>query len=180
MKREINGVEYEIEPGVNLSYADLFQADFFGSDLSYVNFSHANLSHATFFGANLSHTNLYHANLSHVNFSGANLSHANFSGANVKEVEWPAPTMVLLAEWRECSDELTLELMRYDASNHLNPKSFIIWRKNNLCPYTNENYKRCANFSERSSLITPSFLKHRVQSAITLMMKLLEEKCICK
>lgn len=80
---------------VDLSYADLSNAnlvqfDKSGADLSGTDLSGANLSGAKLIGTNLSGANLSRANLQGANLSGADLSRANLQGAkyNTKMMQW--------------------------------------------------------------------------------------------
>jgi hypothetical protein len=166
-----------------------YRADIIGANLSEANLSGANLSGANLIGADLREANLSEANLSGANLSGANLSWANLSGANLigadlrwakaslEIKQWPAPTMVLLANWGAVSDALCRDLMRYDAANHPNPKKFIIWAKGGECPYSDMNIERSANCQHKSSLIKKNFLSLKPKSAYELMQALLKEKC---
>ena len=56
----VNG--YDIEPGADLSRAELSNADLVRADLSGANLTVADLSRANLFGANLSDANLFGAN----------------------------------------------------------------------------------------------------------------------
>ena len=67
----------------NLRGADLSDANLRGANLSYANLRGANLRGANLRGANLSYADLSDANLSGANLRGANLSDANLSGANL-------------------------------------------------------------------------------------------------
>jgi len=69
--------------GVNLSYADLRNANLFDADLSYANLRYADLSYADLSYANLSNVNLRNANLFDANLSYADLRYANLSYANL-------------------------------------------------------------------------------------------------
>ncbi len=117
------------------------------------------------------------ANLGGAYLMSANLGGAYLSGANVASVCWPAPTMVLLANWDRIGDALTLDLMRYDADNHPDPKSFLRWAKTGECPFSKINIQRSANFLENPKLIKPSFLRRKPKSAYQLMQALLKECC---
>ena len=74
--RTVNG--YVIEPGADLSGADLSSAI-----LTDANLSSAILTDADLSGASLRDTNLNGADLSFARLSGANLSSANLGGANL-------------------------------------------------------------------------------------------------
>jgi uncharacterized protein YjbI with pentapeptide repeats len=89
----VNGETYNLSPGANLSYANLYDANLTGADLSNANLydanlTGANLTGAILYGANLTGAYLSFANLSNANLFGANLpgaylSFANLSGANL-------------------------------------------------------------------------------------------------
>lgn len=65
----------------------------------------------------------------------------------------PAPSMFLLASWGIVSDKLCQALMRFDAANHDDSGKFAEWSEGGECPYNNESYQRCANFSEDKKLL---------------------------
>ena len=159
--------------GANLSRANLSQADLHGANLSQADLSWADLS-----WADLSWADLNRADLNRANLSWANLSRANLSRAKIKETIWPSPPMVLLASWGMVSDKLTIDLMRYDASNHPYPEWFGEWAlRAGACPYDGAKIQRSANFDERRSLITSTFLGLPFRSAYDLMQALLKECC---
>jgi len=75
-----------IEQQINLSYADLFEAnlnnvDFTGTNLDKANFSNANLQGAIFTYASLIEADFREANLKGADFHEANLTGANLDGA---------------------------------------------------------------------------------------------------
>ena len=82
-----------LQPGANLSYANLFGANLYYANLSNANLdianlsgawmSNANLFDASLGSANLSYAYLYYANLTNANLSDANLSNASLSDANL-------------------------------------------------------------------------------------------------
>ena len=171
----------------NLSRADLSGANLRGAKLSRADLSGANLSGADLRGADLHKANLSEANLTGADLSGANLRNAalrradltwaNLIGAKVSEkTMWPAPTMLLLARWGTVSDKLCIELMRYDAANHLQPEAFNVWAKGGGCPYAFCQWSRCANFTEIAALWSPG----PALSALELAMSLVKEKCQIK
>lgn len=84
----------------------------------------------------------------YANLRYANLRNADLSGANL-----PAPSMFLLASWGIVSDKLCQALMRFDAANHDDSGKFAEWSEGGECPYNNESYQRCANFSEDKKLL---------------------------
>jgi hypothetical protein len=151
-------------------YADLRSADLSSADLSYANLRSADLS-----SANLSSADLRYADLRYADLRYANLSSANLSSANLRYANLPAPTMLLLAAWDVVSAELTLELMRYDASNHPEPSKFDEWAKGGNCPYADVKWQRCANFQENRELWKPG---KTTKSALELVMMLFAEKQI--
>ena len=85
--------------------------------------------------------------------------------------------MALLANWGTCSDELTIELMRYDASNHEDGSSFDTWKETDICPFVNVRYQRSANFTECQSLWPGWNARKKVKSAYQLMQMLIAEHC---
>ena len=164
--------------GANLSEANLSEANLSGANLSEADLSWANLSEADLSGANLSEADLSWADLSRADLSWANLSEANLSRANLSraDLSWAnlcSPTVFLLCNWGEVSDELCLELMRCDASNHPHPEKFDEWASGGNCPYQG-TFARCANFRERREL----WKSGKVKSARELVIMLFEEKAI--
>ena len=75
--------------GANFDGTDLSGANFSDCNLSNVNFANANLSFAFFTNANLSGANLSNANLEDAYFDGANLSGVNMHGAILKRTTMP-------------------------------------------------------------------------------------------
>ncbi len=168
----------------NLRYADLGYADFRGADLSGVDLSCvdlriANLSTANLRDADLSYADLRDANLSgadlrSANLSGADLRSANLCGADVRGTKFPALTMVLLAQWKDLSDELTLECMRWDANAFPDHRKFDEWKITSNCPYLDANVERIINFYEKEKLWKsgkPELTLYELMEAI------LKEKC---
>jgi len=100
--------------------------------------------------------------------SGADLSWANLSRADL------CPVMVLLSNLGALSDDLTSDLMNYDAANQPNPKAFAAWAKGGACPYSGVKVQRVANFSERKDCYKP---RRKLLSAFELMKRVLVEKC---
>ena len=152
------------------------------ANLSYANLSYANLLSANLRSADLSSANLSSADLSYANLSSANLRHANLRSADLRyakiaSVLWCAPTTVLLANWGTCSDNLTIELMRYDAYNHEDPYSFDLWVADNTYPFGETKYQRAAHFTEKRELWPGWNPRKKVKSAYELMQLLLAEKC---
>ena len=131
--------------------------------------------------ADLKHYDLEEVDLRGTYLRGCNLQHTSLMKAVYSpSTRWPSPTMFLLADWEGVSDELTLALMRYDASNHPNPRMFLDWGKGGPCPYEDCRWQRSAQFFERRGLIKPSFLRRKVLSAYELAERLLKECLILK
>ena len=91
---------------------------------------YADLCYADLCSADLCSANLRYADLRYANLCYADLCYANLCYADL-----PSPTMVLLANWGDLSDELTLEGMRYDAHNHPDPYAFDRWADGGVCPF---------------------------------------------
>ena len=106
--------------------------------------------------ANLSEANLSRANLSRAYLSRANLFRADLSRAYLETAKYSI-FQILLADWRELSDELTLECMRWDSTVCVNPeRDMSLWVTDNVCPCAGENGTlRLINFNEKKSLWEP-------------------------
>lgn len=105
----------------------------------------------------------------------ANLRYADLRSADLRSAHNVAPTQLLLLNWGSVSDELCVELMRYDASNHSDRSKFDDWVKTDKCPYDNERFQRAANFSESKNL----WKEHgyaQPKSAYELVIMLFKEK----
>ena len=159
--------------GANLSGADLSRADLSRADLIEANLREADLIEADLIEADLSRADLIEADLRRANLSGANLRGADLRRADLRYI--PAP-LVLLAQWGELPDALTLDLMRYDAANHPEPERFLRWADDGPCPYSGLSLARAANFTERRELIKADFLGLPVKSAWDLTCELAEVK----
>ena len=112
----------------NLYLANLSRANLYGADLSGAELSRANL-----YGANLSEANLYGANLYGANLSGANLSRAHLSGANLSLAIFN-PLSLMLLNFGLLSDDMTLELMRWDALA-CGVSKMNEWSRGGPCPF---------------------------------------------
>lgn len=150
------------------------QANLSEAELCVAELCVANLRDANLRGANLSGANLRGANLRGANLLWANLPMAYLCGAVVDGAHWPSPTMVLLANWGEVSDELCLDLMRFDAACHGEPMDFDAWASGGPCPYGSKHYQRACNFLEKRELWSPG----PAPTALELMARLLAEKCV--
>jgi hypothetical protein len=157
----------------DLRRADLRRANLSGADLRRADLRRADLRRANLSGANLRDADLRRANLSWANLSWADLRRANLRGANLRYI--PAP-LVLLAQWGELPDALTLDLMRYDAANHPRPERFLRWADDGPCPYSELSVTRAANFQECRGLIKADFLGVPVKSAWDLTCELAKVK----
>ena len=158
--------------GVNLAATRCIGTNFAGSNLRYANLTRANLTVANFNG-----TSLFKANLTGANLRGASFARTNLYGADLTGALLPSPLMVLQCHWGTCSDELTVELMRYDAANHPDPGAFDAWAADpnpGQCPYRNCVAARAVDFNEMSELWSPGPAK----SALELMNMLLKEHCV--
>ena len=147
------------------------------ADLRKANLHLANLRKANLRLANLRDAVLCRADLRGAVLCRADLRRANLRGSKVYGVRWPAPTAVLLAEWGELSDDLTRDLMRFDAWCHPDPSRFDAWANGGPCPYDDVRVQRVANFTERKELWTPGMLRKRPKSPYELMTRILEECC---
>jgi hypothetical protein len=156
----------------NLEGANLRSANLEGANLRSANLEGANLEGANLEGANLWSANLEGANLRSANLEGANLEGANLEGANLEGANLPSPAEVLSARWGELSDELTADLMRYDAFFHPNPEAFTKWATGGPCPFTDLKIQRAAHFTENKKLWVPGPPKNGYE----LMVAVLKEK----
>jgi len=59
---------------------------------------------------------------------------------------------MLLVNWSEVNDELTLLLMRLDAQNHPQPEKFDEWVRDGNCPYNGFKIQRIVNFREKKGI----------------------------
>jgi hypothetical protein len=159
--------------GADLTRADLTRANLTRADLTGADLTRADLTGANLTGADLTGADLTWADLTWANLTGANLTRANLTRANLTSLYLPPPTWLLLCDWGGVSDKLTLELMRYDASNHPDPSKFDKWAKGNKCPY-GKGFQRCANFKEKRDL----WKSGKAKSARELMLMLFKEKNI--
>ena len=118
--------------------------------------------------------NLHGADLRGADLRGAALQWADLREAKVKDTHWPSPTEVLLADWGGLSDNLTLELMRFDAACHPRPETFDEWAESATCPYSGGEVARAASFIERRRLWSPGPSLRPYE----LMRRVLEECCV--
>jgi len=92
-------------------------------------------------------------NLCGADLREADLREADLRGANLRGADLPAPTMLLMADWRELSDETTLALMRLDCAACPKGKvRFDKWAASGVCPYNDIKTQRVAVFAEKKEL----------------------------
>jgi len=113
------------------------------------------------------------ANLREANLGEADLWGANLGGADFTNTILPPPTLLLLCNWGRVSDELTTELMRYDATNHPHPHKFQEWADGGGCPY-NRGFPRVAHFQE----CRECWKSGKAKSARELVLMLFKERDI--
>ena len=118
-------------------------------------------------GADLSYADLSSANLRY-----ADLRYADLSYADLRSADLPAPTMILLALWGELSEQLTADLMLFDASSHPDQTAFQRWADGGPCPYEGVKVQRVANFKESKKLWGAG----KPDTIYNLMMRVLKEK----
>jgi len=163
--------------GINFHRCNLKRAFFTSAYLRYCDFINVDLRGADFIQTNLHGCRFQDTDLRLAVLRGANLEEASFQGTDLRETYLPAPTMVLLANWRNrnLSRDLIRELMRYDAANHPDGTvAFNRWSKGGHYedyPYRSQKIERAANFTEDPNLWEPGPSK----SAYELMALVLKE-----
>lgn len=163
--------------GATLRYANLRHALFNYTNLAQSDLSHTNLWEAQFFAANLYGADIRFADLGSAELSCTHLARASLQGATIRNTSFPSPTEVLLADWGVVSKKLCIELMKYDASNHENPKSFNKWKQTGDCPYSHKKYERAAKFLQIPKFWKSRHLWRKPKPAYKLMQMVLKEKC---
>lgn len=102
-----------------------------------------------------------------------------FSDCDIRNAYLPSPTKILQASfYHDLSEELTAELMLYDAVNHPDRKSFDVWVNTGSCPFHKTRFQRAANFSQKSNLWDMVSYKKNALSAYQLVIRLFKEKNI--
>ena len=149
--------------GAKLSNADLWAADLHDANLRGADLLRANLRDADMHGADLREAKWRGADLSSANLCGADMCDTYLCGANLRganlyyaKIEFHYfPTIRLISSIAlgPLSDDLTLELMRRDASAHPRPAEFDAWAAGARCPYQFE--ERFWFFAERRNLWQP-------------------------
>ena len=168
----------------DLAGADLYCANLRGADLYGADLAGADLRNADLRRANLRCSSMYGADLRNAGLRSADLYDANMRNARVHGAHWPSPTMVLLVQWGNLPDDLTADLMRFDAWchpdawRHPGPSAFLRWAQDSgPCPYEGAHFQRAALFWERKDLMTPALLRKRPRSPYELTQRLLAECC---
>jgi len=145
----------------NFQYSRLSKANLDGTDLAFADLGNtvlteANLRETHLYGANLHRSKLVGADLRGADLRKTNLYCAILIQANLAGARLPSPTMLLLAWWNKLPDDITVQLMRLDASAH--PEgiaAFNRWSRGGLCPYESCQFQRVANFREQRELWSP-------------------------
>jgi len=167
-------VETAIAGQANLATADLRYAVIGDANLKSARLTHADLRATMLHVSNLQYASLDGANLEGACLTSCSMYQANLRGANLKGARLPSPTVVLLANWGELSDQLTADLMLWDSLNHPNPSAFDKWAETGVCPYiAYKEVSRAANFHEKPSL----WGKGKECKPYDLMKRVLAEKC---
>jgi len=161
--------------GANLCGANLRGADLRGANLRGADLRGANLRGADLRGADLRCANLRGADLRGANLRGADLRGANLCGANLQETKFPAPTVILLANWGEVTLQLCADLMVFDATCHPEPVKFDVWANGGECPYFGVSVERAAQFKESKEIWNQKV--GVICRPYDLMMRLINEKC---
>jgi hypothetical protein len=131
-----------------INTANLSGANLSGANLSGAYLSGANLYRADLSGANLYRAYLYGADLSGADLYGANLSRANLSGADLYRAKYSILS-IIRCKISICSNELTLECMRWDAIT-CGIDKMQEWSKGGNCPFG--IYERELFFNEKRHL----------------------------
>ena len=121
-----------------LRRAVLSEADLSGADLSGAYLIGADLSRAVLRRAVLNGAVLNGADLSGADLSGAYLRRVDLSGTKIEFHQFPSIRLLSSMPIKKISDDLILELMRWDAYAHPHPEKFDKWAKGGECPYQNE------------------------------------------
>jgi len=148
---------------IDLCGAKLQGADLYGADLRRAKLQGAVLREASLRQANLSGAKLQGANLRWVNLRWVNLSGANLRGVDLQGAKYDVRQMVCGPHWYEVSDELCLELMRFDcaalgASLGDMDKAILLfdtWKERGLCPFAHTPTTRPCLFHESRDLWSP-------------------------
>jgi hypothetical protein len=157
--------------GSNLSESDLSRSDLSGSNLRWSNLRWSNLRWSNLSESDLSWSDLSGSNLSGSNLTESNLSRSNLSRSNLSGAIYSL-IAVLRANWYALPDDLTLELMRWDAIA-CGADAMTAWAKGGRSPFTNK--EREFYFKEKRELWRPGKPK---MNMLELWRALAEEKKI--
>ena len=94
-----------------------------------ISLNHASLDYASLNGASLDHASLDHASLNHASLNQASLNGAKYSILNLLKINFS-----------ELSDELTLELMRWDVLS-CGITKMNEWSKGGKCPFSDSKLR---------------------------------------
>ena len=114
------------------------RADLRSADLSY---------------ADLRSANLRSANLSSANLRSADLHFADLHFADLRFAEYQI-RQILSCNWKKVSDELCLEMMRWDCLI-AGEEAFETWASEGVCPFEDLNIQREFLFEENANLWKP-------------------------
>jgi len=149
----ING--YEIKPGANLRKAVLRGVNLCWADLRKVDLREVDLREADLREADLRRVNLCRADLRDSSFIGADLRGAYMHDADLRGAGYSV-VQIMMASWGELSDDLTVELMRLDASALPNGEALMNdWTNGGSCPLRMGGKDRVVLFKEKKRLWSP-------------------------
>lgn len=146
--------------------SEFFACQIIGSCANWSDFGYCGVEECT-----LLRSSFREANLEDAKLIDCSLKQSSFDFAKARRLSFSPPEM-LLAQWGECSDKLTTELMRYDAANHPDPAAFDRWAKGGPCPYGRYSVLRAANFAQKQDAWSPGPAK----PALELVKMLFREK----
>ncbi len=142
--------------GAHLHYANLHYADLQGAHLHYADLQGAHLHYANLQGARMHYADLQGAHLHYANLQGADLQGAHLQGAdlqyaNLQDTKYSILS-ILKSNFYSLSDELTLELMRWDCIS-CGEEKMKIWVDTYACPFADS--EREFYFKEKKELWVP-------------------------
>jgi hypothetical protein len=136
--------------GADLTEANLYGANLYGANLTRVNLTRVNLTEANLTEANLTEANLTRVNLTEANLYGANLTRANLTRANLTRAKYSILSTVRI-NLGKLSDDLTLELMRWDAIT-CGMDNMDAWAAGGQCPFSKSHFCREFFFTENKEV----------------------------
>ena len=160
--------------GMDLNCLDLIGLDLTNARLCWTALQAAQLRNTVLRGSDLFRASLRGSDLSGSDLREARVVLASFDRATLRGAQLPPPREMLLANWGELSDELTADLMRYDAANHPDPGAFDRWAAGGPCPYAGGEIDRAAHFWERRYLWSPG----PSRPAYDLMVDVIRQCCV--